>query len=233
MSSSPNPVRRRWREALNIWRLGMARLLPRWWQILLIVGLGAALVLSDRGGWDGQLLDKIRQPENVALTETARSLSFWGDVIWALMLAAVLFVVGFKFGCPRWRQTALAILISVLVSTVILNVFRFTLGRPRPTNPVPDGFYGPHVRDHKYQSFPSGHATSAFAPAAAVAAASPLIGAPCLLFAGCVSWSRLQLNQHHPLDVATGAVLGSLIGLCFGSAVQGARFRMRRKKKHH
>lgn len=232
-SGRPSPARRYSREALSIGRLGMARLLPRWWQIFLVVGAGAALVLLDRGGWDDKLLQQIRQPDNITLTQTARSLSFWGDVIWALMLAAVLFVVGFKFGCPRWRQIASAILLSVLASTVILNTFRFTLGRPRPTNPVPDGFYGPHLRDHKYHSFPSGHATSAFAPAAAVAAASPLIGAPCLLFAGCVSWSRLQLNQHHPVDVTAGAVLGSLIGLCFGSAVQGARFKMRRRKRRN
>ena len=231
VSPSSSASRRYWREALSIWRLGLARLLPRWWQILLIVGAGAALVLLDRGDWDNQLLQQIRQPDNIALTQTARSLSFWGDVIWALMLAAVLFAVGMKFGCPRWRQIAWAIVISVLASTVILNCFRLTLGRARPSNPVPNGFYGPHLKDHAYHSFPSGHATSAFAPAVAVAAASPLIGAPCLLFAGCVSWSRMQLNQHHPLDVTTGAVLGSLIGLCFGSAVNGAKVRLRRIRR--
>ncbi len=230
MNSTPTSLRRYGREALSIWRLGMARLLPRWWQIFLIVGVGAAFVLMG-SAWDNQLLQKIRQPDHEPLTLTAKSLSYWGDVIWALMLAAVLFIVGWKFGCPRWRQIAWAILISVLASTVILNCFRLTLGRPRPTNPVADGFYGPHLRDHQFHSFPSGHATSAFAPAMAVTAASPLIGAPCLLFASCVSWSRLQLNQHHPVDVTTGAVLGSVIGLCFGSAVQGAKFRMRRKRR--
>jgi undecaprenyl-diphosphatase len=223
-------VKRYAREFLLVWRLGLARLLPRWWQVLLIVAIGAALVWTGRA-WDDQLLQQVRQPDHEALTQTARSLSRWGDAIWALMLAAVLLAVGFKFGCPRWRQTGWAILISLLASTVILNAVRLTLGRPRPTNAVPDGFYGPHLRDHQFQSFPSGHATSAFAPAAAVAAVSPLIGAPCLLFASGVSWSRLQLNQHHPLDVATGAVLGTVIGLCFGSAVQGARWKMRRRKR--
>ena len=228
---APTTTRRYGREALSIWRLGMARLLPRWWQMLLIVGVGAALVLLDRGDWDNRLLQQIRQPDNDALTQTAHSLSFWGDVIWAVILAAVLFAVGVKFGCLRWRQIAWAILISVLASTVILNSFRLTLGRARPNNPVPDGFYGPHLKDHNYHSFPSGHATSAFAPAVAVTAAAPIIGVPCLIFAGSVSWSRMQLNQHHPLDVTTGAVLGSLIGLCFGSAVQGAKYRMRRKRR--
>ncbi|MSU56698.1 MAG: phosphatase PAP2 family protein [Pedosphaera sp.] len=234
-SPAPEPQnspawRRYGREGLSLWRLGLAQLLPRWWQVFLIAGIGAALVLGDRGDWDNQLLQQIRQPDNEALTQTAKSLSFWGDVIWAVILALVLFVVGVVFGCPRWRQIAWACLLAVLASTVIVNVFRPTLGRARPNNPVPNGFYGPHL-SHAYHSFPSGHATSAFAPAAAIAAASPLIGVPCLLFAGSVSWSRMQLNQHHPLDIMTGAALGTLIGLCFGSAVPGAKFRMRRKRR--
>lgn len=197
----------------------------------MIVGVGAALVLLDRGDWDNKLLQQIRQPESVALTQTARSLSFWGDVIWALLLAIMLLAIGMKFGCPRWRQIAWAILVSVFASTIILNAFRLTLGRARPNNPVPTGFYGPHLTEHAYHSFPSGHATSAFAPAAAVTVAAPVIGVPCLLFAGCVSWSRMQLNQHHPLDVMTGAALGTLIGVCFGSAVNGAKFKLRRNKR--
>ena len=36
--------------------------------------------------------------------------------------------------------------------------------------------------------------------------------------------------DSQPCD-STGAVLGSVRGLCFGSAVQGAKFRMRRKKR--
>lgn len=220
--------RRYGREGLTIWRFGLAQLLPRWWQIFLIVGVGVALVLGDRGDWDNQVLQQIRQPDSDALTQTAKSLSLWGDVIWSVILALVLFVVGVAFGCPRWRQIAWACLFAGLASTLVVNAFRPTLGRARPYSTLPTGFYGPQLMS-EFHSLPSGHATSAFASAAAVAAASPLIGAPCLIFAGSVSWSRLQLNQHHPLDVMTGAALGTLIGLCFGSAVKGAKFRLRRK----
>jgi membrane-associated phospholipid phosphatase len=219
--------RRYGREGLFIWRIGLTRLLPRWWQMLLIVGVGVALVLGDRGDWDNQVLRQIRQTDSEALTHTAKSLSYWGDVIWAVMLAVVLFVVGVAFGCPRWRQIAWACLLAALASTLVVNVFRPTLGRARPYSNRPTGFYGPHLKS-EFHSLPSGHATSAFASATAVAAASPLIGVPCLVFAGGVSWSRMQLNQHHPLDVMTGAALGTLIGICFGSAVKGAKFRLRR-----
>lgn len=228
-TKSVSPWRRYGHEGLLIWRLGLANLALRWWQFLLIVGLGALLVLADRGGWEGQLLQQIRQPDNESLTRTAKFLSEFGDVIWALLLAAVLFAQGVAFGCPRWRQVAWACFLAVVASTIIVNLFRPTLGRARPNTGLPGDFHGPTL-DSRFFGFPSGHATSAFAPAAAVAAAAPVIGVPCLIFAGGVSWSRMQLNRHRPLDVMTGAALGTLIGLCFGSAVDGAKFRLRRKR---
>lgn len=228
-TKSVSPWRRYGHEGLLIWRLGLANLALRWWEFLLIVGIGALLVLADRGGWEGQLLQRIRQPDNEFLTRTAKFLSEFGDVIWALLLATVLFAQGFAFGCPRWRQVAWACFLAVVASTIIVNVFRPTLGRARPNTGLPGDFHGPTL-DSKFFGFPSGHATSAFAPAAAVAAAAPVIGVPCLIFAGGVSWSRMQLNRHRPLDVMTGAALGTLIGLCFGSAVDGAKFRLRRKR---
>jgi membrane-associated phospholipid phosphatase len=217
------------REFLFLWRLGLARLLTRWWMVLLIVAVGAALVLVSNGA-DDSLLHRIRQPENGNLTRAATWLSYWGDVRWAAIIAVGLFVLGATCGCPRWRHICHACIIATIVSTVVVNVFRPTLGRARPYSELPGNFYGPHL-DSKYHGFPSGHATSAFAAAAAIGAASPLIGAPCLLFAGGVSWSRMQLNRHHPLDVLTGAALGTFLGLCCGSAVPGARFRLRRKKR--
>lgn len=217
-------------EALLLWRLGLSHLVQRWWQLLLIVGLGAALVIGDAERWDDQLLQTIRQPDNEALTGAARFLSSFGDVIWAILLAIALFAYGVLFGSPRWRQVAWVCLLSVVASTVIVNLFRPTLGRARPSTELPGDFHGPTLNS-KFHGFPSGHATSAFAPAAAVAAAAPIVGVPCLIFASGVSWSRMQLNRHRPLDVMTGAALGTLIGLCFGSAVEGGRFRFRRNQR--
>lgn len=217
-----------WHEWLDVLHVGSARLIARWWQFLLIIAVGAALFLIDEGRMDTQVLGQVRQPDNKSLTALAKWLSFWGDAMWAVLLAAVLFLVGVKVGSPRWRQAAYACILALLASSILVNVFRCTLGRPRPNVRVADGLYGPHLAN-AYHSYPSGHASSGFAPAAAVAAASPLVGGPCLIFAGMISWSRLQLNQHHPVDVMAGGAMGTLIGLCFGSAVNGAKFRFRRR----
>jgi membrane-associated phospholipid phosphatase len=216
------------REFLILWRLSLAQLLSRWWMIFLIVGVGFVLILAARG-MDQRLLEQIRRPENETLNEVALLLSVWGNVYWAVILAVVLFALGAWCGCPRWRQVCHACLIAALLSTIAVSILRPMFGRARPYATLPDGFYGPGWNS-RYHGFPSGHATSAFASATAVAAASPLLGVPCLLFAGSVSWSRLQLNEHHPLDVITGAALGTFIGLCCGSAVPGTKIRFRRKR---
>lgn len=40
-----------------------------------------------------------------------------------------------------------------------------------------------------------------------------------LLFAVVIGWSRLRLERHAPLDLALGAALGFLAGLCFQAIV--------------
>jgi len=235
MDTSPDsePVsawRRYGREGLILWQQGLANLLTRWWQLGLIVAAGAALVLADYGRWDDLALQQIRQPDSGQLTSIAKFFSDYGGGKLMVLLAVVFFIQGVVFGCPRWRQIAWVCMLALLASGIIVNLFRPTLGRARPHTGLPGDFHGPTLNS-KYHGFPSGHTTSAFAPAAAIAAASPAVGVPCLIFAGTVGWSRIQLNRHRPLDVMTGAALGTLIGLCFGSGVEGARFRLRKKQR--
>ena len=57
-------------------------------------------------------------------------------------------------------------------------------------------------------SFPSGHAMSAFAVAAAIAVLSPRLRWPVLGVAAVIAFSRVYLGVHFWLDVLVGAVLG-------------------------
>ncbi len=69
-------------------------------------------------------------------------------------------------------------------------------------------FHWPCLVDSRYQSFPSGHATTAFAVAAALVRAAPGQRRLWLAVAGGVGASRVLLNAHFLADVIGGAVIG-------------------------
>jgi undecaprenyl-diphosphatase len=69
-------------------------------------------------------------------------------------------------------------------------------------------------------SFPSGHATTAFAAAAAVGAFHPRLRWPLFLLAALVGLSRIYLGVHYVFDVIVGAALGTAIGLLGAWAIR-------------
>jgi hypothetical protein len=75
------------------------------------------------------------------------------------------------------------------------------------------------------RSFPSGHASSAFAVAGVfLLAASTARGAVLpLLAAGAVAVSRIYVGAHYPADVAMGAFIGlAVAGIVTAALAQGA-----------
>jgi undecaprenyl-diphosphatase len=65
-------------------------------------------------------------------------------------------------------------------------------------------------------SFPSGHAMSAFAVAAAIAVLAPRARWPLLGLATAIAFSRVYLGVHFWIDVLAGAALGLAIGVVVG-----------------
>jgi membrane-associated phospholipid phosphatase len=117
---------------------------------------------------------------------------------------------------PRWVMSAVcAIPFGALYSYGAKALF----DAPRPAGVLEAGQF--HMVGHLLtsHSFPSGHAITAFAAAAAILAARgrraawwpvPLV----LLLAGLVGLSRIAVGAHWPLDILAGAAGGWLSGLC-------------------
>jgi undecaprenyl-diphosphatase len=72
-------------------------------------------------------------------------------------------------------------------------------------------------------SFPSGHAATSFAAATMLSFASPRLAPFLFLLAAAISFSRVYVGVHYPLDVIGGAVLGVLVATALRRLVRARR----------
>ena len=107
--------------------------------------------------------------------------------------------------------TALAVAVSLVLADLASSGIKEAVDRPRP--PRADPGFDAAVAVPPSPSFPSGHATTTFACAVAVAILVPKLRWAALAVAATVGVARVYLGVHYGLDVLAGAVLGSLIGV--------------------
>jgi membrane-associated phospholipid phosphatase len=180
----------------------------------------AGLTLFGLSFWDVPLMEYFSSNQTAEMARFAQHVSFWGDIHtgW-LIIAGLLGLAGFVFRQRRWRQAALACMLASALAGLATYPLKAGLGRSRPCAPVEPGLYGPAI-NYDLNSFPSGHAATAFGWGSALAVALPLLGLPALVLAGGSAWSRLYLLRHWPTDMLAGGFLGFLAGVPLGWAVR-------------
>jgi undecaprenyl-diphosphatase len=184
----------------------------------LTVGIGAAIIVlmyaldATEIAW--------MPPRGTAWLWPVRILTDFGKstyVLWSL--AAILLVIALLF--PRARGTARSVLIgfgtrilfiffAVLLPVLMGEIIKDIVGRGRPfVGGQANAFNFSHFAGTEaYASFPSGHATTAFALAFAVSTVWPHLRSVMLVYAVLIGASRLVLLAHHPSDVVAGALIG-------------------------
>jgi undecaprenyl-diphosphatase len=144
----------------------------------------------------------------------------------AIWLALAVAIAGVS-----WRRPWLAARVgaTILVAESVSGLAKDWIGRDRP--PLVDPEPATLVELPHTSSFPSGHATVAFACATAIALAVPRLRWPVFVLAALIAFSRVYVGVHYPLDVLAGAFLGVGLGLAVryaGVAIRTlARFRDR------
>jgi undecaprenyl-diphosphatase len=124
-------------------------------------------------------------------------------IVW-LVLGAVLTVMR-RMRPSGFVELALSI---VLASALTNHVFKPVVGRARPYVSAPSpAIIGGRPDD---ASFPSGHATNAFAGITVMSRAAPRARFLWWSLAVLIAYSRVYLGVHYPLDVIGGAVVGWL-----------------------
>lgn len=115
---------------------------------------------------------------------------------------------------PKHRHEAFLLAIAVFAATIAVSLVKTTTSRARPSEFLEHGrmwhaFAG--FASAKYCSFPSGHATTAFAFSLALSRTYPRGRAIFFTAAVLCAVSRVLDLQHYPSDVIVGAVLGGWV----------------------
>jgi len=111
-------------------------------------------------------------------------------------------------GSDYWKERAVILIVSILLTAVIVLIVKFTVRRKRP-----EGEWGKFYRSTDPHSFPSGHAVRAVMLAVVVLGLGPLwLGVLLLLWAPLVGLARVTMGVHYLSDVLAGMVLGLVIG---------------------
>jgi membrane-associated phospholipid phosphatase len=159
----------------------------------LLIGVGATGVGAI---FDDKVAEAIADPDNAF----GQSLDTGGQPWISGTVIAATFAVGRLTGSPRFRAVSYDWVNAYLVNTAYSVVLKEAVGRQRPNGA--DSL-----------SFPSGHASNAFALAAVAERHwGWKVGIPAYGLAGAVALSRLQMNAHYLSDVMAGATLGYIVG---------------------
>ena len=158
-------------------------------------------------GFDRTLRDLVVDHRVGLLDPVFQGLSLVGSfgIVWLLLAVAI---SGFSWSRPwLWTRVGVAILFAESLS----GAFKLAFERDRPpvSDPLPESL----LETPATYSFPSGHATVAFACATVLALAVPRLAALLYALAALIAFSRVYVGVHYPGDVLAGAVLGVALAI--------------------
>ena len=172
-------------------------------------------VLQDVALWDQRFVETLQALRWEPLTAFFLVTSAWW--VKAPLFVAVGSVADLRQRGSFPRATACAAGGAALAA-LVAGLVKELVDRLRPA--FADPTFAAATTTPNTPSFPSGHATTAFAAAAAIGVFHPRLRVPLFALAGLVGLSRVYLGVHYGLDVLAGAALGVVIGLVVACALR-------------
>jgi undecaprenyl-diphosphatase len=153
----------------------------------------------------------------------ANEITRWGESDWILIPSGVVLIVTavlawlvrariYRLALIEMSQIVALIFVGVGLPGLVSTILKRLVGRSRPVVFDQAGILGFHpvFNDFGFESWPSGHTTTAFALCMVIGFLSPRWFWIGLLYAVAVAGSRLALGAHYPSDAVSGCVLGVL-----------------------
>jgi undecaprenyl-diphosphatase len=190
-------------------------------KLLLGAALAIAVVIATMFMLDAWSVRQARGLPAALLTAAGRftDLGKSGYFLWPLGIIMLVLVALYSPAMPRfWRGVLAAwavrigfVFAAIAAPSLFDTVIKRLIGRARPFVAGNDIWaYEPFSWHARYASFPSGHATTAFAALVAIGAIFPQARALMWIYAVLIALSRIVITAHHPSDVIGGAILGAV-----------------------
>ena len=210
----------------QFWRRSKVRVIaprplfgPRTWiaLALALAALGLAFVYVDPVviAWQRRLPAWIKPP-----FEYLDYFGWSGTILWPVGIAILLLFALIRFDLPlRVRATVtvlqlrlVLVFLAVAAPGLTVSIVKRVIGRLRPWAFDSQGHlaFNPAAWTPDAASFPSGHATTAFAAAVVFAALWPRARIPFLVLAALAALARIVLDAHYTSDAIGGAIVGTL-----------------------
>lgn len=150
---------------------------------------------------------------NSSSDDIFKAVTLLGDGRVLLGLMTALYASGEVSHSSSLRKTALLSLESFLTTGAIVTGLKFISGRARPGTGNSSCTFHPFSTRSSFVSFPSGHASSAFAVAAVIAEQSrkAWIDITAFSLASLVAVSRVYNSKHWASDVFVGSSIGYFV----------------------
>ncbi len=196
-------------------RAGSLRVMPVAWRKHLWIALGLVIVSLASVRLADESVARFVHDHRGWSTAAAWIAEFGDSLYWfiALGIGFGVFHLRRAHDAARWCFLAIA---SLAASGIVSGIMKATLARWRPRAFVADGAFNGEsgfgfpafIVEHVRNSYPSGHATTAFTLAALATLKWPRLAALWVMMGAVVAASRVVQNSHWLGDMLAGSALG-------------------------
>jgi len=194
---------------------------PNLAQIAVLTLVAVVAVIATMALFDAWAIEHARRLPEALRVAVGRftDLGKSGWFLWPIGIILAAVVIFDSPTAPRFARQVLAawavrlgfVFTAIALPSLFDTIIKRLIGRSRP---FVDGLdvwaYHPLSWHPKFASFPSGHATTAFAALVAIGAILPQARALLWIYAVLIGLSRVVITAHHPSDVIAGAIVGTV-----------------------